>query len=49
MRKVFEIGGLLAAAVLVAFGVGAIALGVDGRSTVDSRASNRSRSSVRPT
>jgi hypothetical protein len=36
MRKVFEIGGLLAAAVLVAFGVGAIALGVDGRSTVKS-------------
>ena len=34
MRKVFEIGGLVAAAVLIAFGVAAIALGVDGRSTV---------------
>jgi hypothetical protein len=36
MRRVFEIGGLLAAAVLVAFGIGAIALGVNGRSTVQS-------------
>ena len=34
MRKVFEIGGLVAAAVLIAFGVGAIVLGVNGRSTV---------------
>jgi hypothetical protein len=36
MRKVFEIGGLLAAVVLVAFGVGAVVMGVDGRSTVKS-------------
>ena len=34
MRKVFEIGGLVAAVVLVAFGVTAIALGVTGRNTV---------------
>jgi hypothetical protein len=34
MRRVFEIGGLVAAAVLIAFGIGAIALGVDGRTTV---------------
>jgi hypothetical protein len=34
MRKLFEIGGLVAAAVLIAFGIGAIALGVNGRSTV---------------
>jgi hypothetical protein len=34
MRKLFEIGGLVAAAVLVAFGVGALVLGVNGRSTV---------------
>jgi hypothetical protein len=34
MRKVFEIGGIVAAAVLVAFGVAAIVMGVDGRSTV---------------
>jgi F0F1-type ATP synthase membrane subunit c/vacuolar-type H+-ATPase subunit K len=34
MRKVFEIGGLVSAAVLIAFGIGALVLGVNGRSTV---------------
>jgi len=34
MRKVLEIGGIVAAAVLVAFGVAAIVMGVNGRSTV---------------
>jgi hypothetical protein len=34
MRKVLEIGGFVAAAVLIAFGVSAIVLGVNGRSTV---------------
>jgi hypothetical protein len=34
MRKVFEIGGIVAAAVLVAFGVATIILGVNGRTTV---------------
>ena len=34
MRRLFEIGGLVAAAVLVAFGVTAIVLGVNGRTTV---------------
>ena len=34
MRKGFEIGGLVAAAVLIAFGVAAIVLGVSGQSTV---------------
>jgi len=34
MRKVFEIGGIVAAAVLVAFGIGALVMGVNGRSTV---------------
>jgi hypothetical protein len=34
MRKVFEIGGLVAAAVLIAFGIGAIVIGVNGRTTV---------------
>ena len=34
MRKVFEIGGIVAAAVLVAFGIVAIVMGVNGRSTV---------------
>jgi hypothetical protein len=34
MRKVFEIGGVVAAAVLVAFGVAAIVMGVNGRGTV---------------
>ena len=36
MRKVFEIGGFVAAAVLIAFGVAAIVMGVNGRSTVSS-------------
>jgi hypothetical protein len=34
MRKFFEIGGLVAAVVLIGFGVVAIAMGVSGRSTV---------------
>jgi hypothetical protein len=34
MRKLFEIGGLATAVVLIAFGVVAIAMGVSGRSTV---------------
>jgi hypothetical protein len=36
MRKLFEIGGYVATAVLVVFGVAAIAMGVNGRSTVHS-------------
>jgi hypothetical protein len=34
MRKFLEMGGLLAAVVLIAFGTAAIAMGVNGRSTV---------------
>jgi hypothetical protein len=34
MRKVLEVGGFVAAAVLIAFGISAIVLGVNGRSTV---------------
>jgi hypothetical protein len=34
MRKLFEFGGLVAAAVLIAFGVAAIVMGFNGRSTV---------------
>jgi hypothetical protein len=34
MRKVFEIGGIVAAFVLIGFGVGAIFMGVNGRNTV---------------
>ena len=34
MRKLFEIGGLVTAVVLIAFGVVAIVMGVNGRSTV---------------
>ena len=34
MRKVFQIGGFVAAAVLIAFGIAAIMLGVNGRNTV---------------
>ena len=36
MRKLFEIGGFVATAVLVVFGVVAIVMGVNGRSTVHS-------------
>ena len=36
MRKVFQIGGFVAAAVLIAFGIAAIVMGVNGRNTVNS-------------
>jgi hypothetical protein len=36
MRKALEIGGILAAVVLVAFGIAAIVMGANGRSTVNS-------------
>jgi hypothetical protein len=36
MRKVFELGGVVAAAVLIAFGIAAIVMGFNGRSTVNS-------------
>ena len=35
MRKFFEIGGVVAAAVLIAFGIGAIVMAVNGQSTVN--------------
>jgi len=34
MRKTFEIGGLFAAVVLIAFGIGALAMSVNGHNTV---------------
>src|SRR3954469_15212960 len=34
MRKALEVGGIVAAFVLIAFGIGAIYMGIDGRSTV---------------
>jgi hypothetical protein len=34
MRKLFQIGGFVAAAVLIAFGIGAIVMGVSDRNTV---------------
>ena len=34
MRKLFEIGGFVAAAVLISFGIAAIVMGINGRSTV---------------
>jgi hypothetical protein len=40
MRKFFEIGGLVAAAVLIAFGAVAIVMGVNGRSTVNKSLQN---------
>lgn len=36
MRKALEVGGVVAAIVLIAFGIGAIVLGADGQSTVKS-------------
>src|SRR6476659_6158311 len=35
MREGFEIGGFIAAAVLIAFGIGAIGMGLNARSTVN--------------
>jgi hypothetical protein len=40
MRRFFEIGGLVAAAVLIAFGAVAITMGVNGRHTVDKSLQN---------
>ncbi len=34
MRKLFEVGGIVAGVVLMAFGVAAISMGIDGRATV---------------
>jgi hypothetical protein len=36
MRKFFELGGVVAAALLIAFGIAAIVMGMNGRSTVNS-------------
>ena len=36
MRKALEVGGMVAAVVLVAFGIAAIVMGANGRSTVNS-------------
>jgi len=36
MRKLFQYGGIAASIVLIAFGIGAIYMGIDGRSTVRS-------------
>ncbi len=36
MKKFFEIGGFIAGAILIVFGVAVIALGASGRSTVNS-------------
>jgi hypothetical protein len=40
MRKFFEFGGLVAAAVLIAFGITAVVMGVNGRNTVNSSLAN---------
>jgi hypothetical protein len=34
MRRLFEIGGMVAAVILIAFGIATIVMGLDGRSTV---------------
>ena len=41
MRKYFELGGLIAAAVLIVFGAVAVTMGVNGRHTVDKSLSNQ--------
>ena len=41
MRKVLEIGGFFAAAILIAFGITAIVMGFNGRSTVASSLKNQ--------
>jgi hypothetical protein len=40
MKRLFEIGGFISAAILVVFGAAVIALGADGRSTVSSSLKN---------
>jgi hypothetical protein len=40
MRKVFEIGGFVAAAILIAFGATAIVMGINGRDTVSNSLKN---------
>jgi hypothetical protein len=40
MRKLFELGGLVAAAVLIAFGITALVMGVNGNGTVNSTLKN---------
>src|ERR671933_344974 len=34
MRKLFELGGLIAAVILIAFGITSIVMGINGRNTV---------------
>ncbi len=34
MHKILQLGGIFSAIVLIAFGIGAIATGIDGKSTV---------------
>ena len=41
MRKALEIGGIVAAVVLIGFGVGAIVMGANGKSTVNSTLSEQ--------
>ena len=41
MRKVLEIGGFFAAAILIVFGITAIVMGFNGRSTVSSSLKNQ--------
>ena len=44
MKNVLRYGGIVASVILIAFGIGAIAMGVNGRSTVrDNLAWKRSR------
>jgi hypothetical protein len=40
MRRTFELGGVIAAALLIAFGIAAIVMGMNGRSTVNTSLKN---------
>jgi hypothetical protein len=41
MRKAFEIGGFVAAAILIVFGIATIVMGVNGRNTVNTSLTNQ--------
>jgi hypothetical protein len=41
MRRAFEIGGIVSAVILIAFGISSIVIGADGRSTVSSNLSEQ--------
>ena len=49
MSRPFRLAGIIAGIVLIAFGIGAIVIGINGRHEVSPPTSSASRSSARPT